>query len=158
MTTQPTTDTTDTPKIKRRPYLNTRPLIDEEMLPFVGKVKRKAKNGKYQSKTHYWRVKKDANSIDGIQYGVDLMDMIKANQDERQAARLIGRILRDMGSLNTADFFCKHEFLGFIGAVLHYGANHCNYALYADKKMAEFLDWDINKPKPDESQATGGAE
>lgn len=89
------TATTDAPGIKRRRCLNVRPLINEEYLPFVGKVKRKAKNGKYQTKTHYWRVKKDASAIDGLQYGVDLMDVIKANQSETQTANLIVHILQD---------------------------------------------------------------
>lgn len=158
MNTQPsTTEATDTPKIKHRPYLNTRPLIDEESLPFVGQIKRKAKNGKYRTQTHYWQPKKGAGSIEGLQYGVDFIDMIKANQDARQAGRLIKEIFQDMGSLNTIDFGCKNEFIDFIGGIIHFGASHCNYELYADKRLEELLSYCTNKPQSDESQATGGA-
>lgn len=159
MTTQPsTTDATDTPKIKRRPYLNTRPLIDEESLPFVGRVKRKAKNGKYRTKIHYWQVKKGAGPIEGLQYAVDFMDMIKANQSELQTTRLISEIIQDIGSLNASNILCKYEFIEFIGAVLNYGAKHCNYELYAEKRLKELLKYETNKSQPDDSQATGGAE
>lgn len=157
MNTQPTTtDATDTPKIKRRPYLNTRPEIDEERLPFVGKVKRKAKNGKYQTKTHYWRVQKGADPIEGLQYAVDFMDIVKANQNDLQAGMLIKNIFQDIGSLNAFDAWSKYEFIEFIGAALNYAAKHCNYELYAEKRLEELLMCSVIT-QPDESQATGGA-
>lgn len=158
MTDQATTaEATDTPKIKRRPYLNTRPQIDEEKLPFVGKVKRKAKNGKYQTKTHYWRVQKGASSIEGLQCAVDFMDIIKANQDELQTGMLIKNIFQDIGTLNAFDAWSKYEFIRLIGAALSYAANHCNYELYAEKRLEEWLRCNINKSHQDESQAAGGA-
>jgi len=158
-----TTEATDTPKIKRRPYLNTRPLIDEESLPFVGQIKRKAKNGKYRTQTHYWRVQKGAGAIDGLQYAVDFMDLIKSNQRKSQVTRLISRVPQDMGNPYLGDWWCKTEFLDLISCMLIFAAERCDYRRLAQQRLDELLQCEFHNPKiadcPDEVGTTkGGAQ
>lgn len=134
------------PKILHRQHLTVRPEIDESQLPFVAEVRRKTKSGKYLRKTHYWRAKKGADSIDGLQYAVDLMNLIKTNRNKSQTARLIGRILQDMGDLYSGDWLCKNEFLKFVGAMLIFAAEHGDYGKFAEKQLEQLLQSEPHNP------------
>lgn len=145
-------------KIQHRPYLTVRPEINESQLPFVGNVRYKTKAGKYQTKTHYWRVKKGAGAIDGLQYAVDFMNLIKTNQSRPQTARLIPNIAQDMGNPFTGDWWCKNEFLDLIGAMLIFAANHGDYEKYAEGRLDELLQSEFHNPKTADCQADADAD
>lgn len=134
------------PKILHRQHLTVRPEIDESQLPFVGEVRRKTKSGKYQLKTHYWRVKKDAGAIDGLQYAVDFMNLIKTNRSGSQTARLIGHIPTDMGNLYSGDWWCKKEFLDFVGAMLIFAAEHGDFGKLAERRLEQLLQSELHNP------------
>ena len=151
MTTESNTDDSKTTKIQHHHYLTVRPQIDENLLPFVGEARYKAKSGKYQRKTHYWHVKNSAGAIECLQYAVDFMDMIKTNQCQSQAARLIWHISHDMGDLYSSDWWGKHEFLEFIGVMLQFAAKHCDYGLYAEKRLEQLLESEFHNPKQGDS-------
>lgn len=144
-------------QIRHRRHLTVRPEIKESLLPFISEVRRKTKSGKYQTKTHYWRVKKGSGAIDGLQFAVDFMDFIKTNQRKGQAAQLIWHISQDMGNLYSGDWWCKSEFLDLIGAMLIFAAKHGDYKKFAEERLEELLQSEIHNPNAADCQAEADA-